>query len=436
MVQGNTLIALQLQTTMDGQRAYYGPSNSPGSGGKEELAFFEVPRSPTMSLGAFQHCDITLSAYGVSNQIGNSWASPYLPRNKAAKQVTTAPSGQSISPGLVFYDHSYLANEALWDGYFFSGASPQFSRNTGSGSPAVWETEQITETVPSDEVIATFMEDPAANPLRNPRLKPWRGGKDSATLKQRLSGPQACLQLAAHVLLEGGFNVNSADEEAWCAVLASLRGVSPAKTKDRTPQSRFRHITGTENDPWMGFRTLGDNEIRILAREIVAEVKTRGPFLSLGEFVNRRLTTDALGLAGTLQTAIDRAGLNQGATYADFAKTNYPNPENIPLAKTGVATPGWLTQADLLNALGPFATVRSDTFVIRAYGEARKPDGTVAARAWCEALVQRLPGYVDPADDASLAPAELQREVNKTFGRRFTILSFRELRPGPDGSPA
>ena len=49
--------------------------------------------------------------------------------------------------------------------------------------------------------------------------------------------------------------------------------------------------------------------------------------------------------------------------------------------------------------LGPVLTVRSDTFLVRAYGDAVNPlTGAVGSRAWCEAVVQRVPDYVDPGD--------------------------------------
>ena len=77
--------------------------------------------------------------------------------------------------------------------------------------------------------------------------------------------------------------------------------------------------------------------------------------------------------------------------------------------------PAPIAPSDFMAAIGPMLTVRSDTFRIRAYGEAVNPvDGTkTEAVAYCEAIVQRT---------SDLAPNGL--------GRKFIIIHFRWL--GPD----
>ena len=93
---------------------------------------------------------------------------------------------------------------------------------------------------------------------------------------------------------------------------------------------------------------------------------------------------------------------------------------------SGVGIPGYLTQADVLQSLAPVITARSDTFTVRGYGEAKDSNGDVVARAWCEAVVQRVPEFVDPTTPAESAIASATL-VNQTFGRRFEIVSFRRL---------
>ena len=86
--------------------------------------------------------------------------------------------------------------------------------------------------------------------------------------------------------------------------------------------------------------------------------------------------------------------------------------------------PGYLTQGDLLQVLGPVLAARSDTFVVRSYGEALDEDGEVVARAWCEAVVQRTPEPVHP-DRSGLNPRTTGEKND--FGRRFVVHSFRWL---------
>ncbi len=73
-----------------------------------------------------------------------------------------------------------------------------------------------------------------------------------------------------------------------------------------------------------------------------------------------------------------------------------------------------VTPAELITGLRPMLTTRSDTFRIRAYGDALDATDrtTVRAAAWCEAIVQRLP---------ESAPGGA--------GRKFTITYFRWLGP-------
>ena len=440
---GSTMMDLKMETSPDGRNAFYGASHSV-SGGRSHLPFFEIPRAPTLSLGGFQHCDISATAFGCPSQIGNSWASPYVPATSINKRVTSAPppGNEAISPMLSVYDSGYLANEALFDSCFLSGAVPRMgSMKTANGSTGIWDASQISETRSVTDELTAFFADPAANPLRNPRMAPWQGTYSPDKLKDRLSGPARCARIASHLMVEGGFNINSTNEEAWSAVLASLRGVEPASS-GMSAQSRFRDVLTaaparmSENDPWSGFRSLSDPEIKLLAKNIVEEVRLRGPFLSLGEFVNRRISTERnMNLNGALQNAIDKSGLNKKFSYSNFSPALYPNPENIPNPNTGTNTPGWLSQADVLQGLAPFITPRSDTFVIRSMGEAKSADGKVIATVRLEAVVQRVPDWIDPSDDPATPVAELKTNANKSFGRRFQIKSIREIAIDSTGNP-
>jgi len=141
-----------------------------------------------------------------------------------------------------------------------------------------------------------------------------------------------------------------------------------------------------------------------------------GPFRTLEEFLSpSALFVGATGAqVSLLEKAIEDAELNTDAalglvnTSAEFSSQ-------------------WLTQADLMTALAPVLFPRSDTFVIRAYGEAVNPaTGTTEGRAWCEATVQRVPEYFDKSQPEETAPTDLN-SPNQLYGRRFRPVSFRWL---------
>lgn len=290
--------------------------------------------------------------------------------------------------------------------------------------------------------------------------------------------------IAAYLLNSGAFNVNSTSEEAWRVILAGLRGAavehlqntSSIRTEQNADKTPFPNVslpgadskTSDETNLWNGFRSLDDGQIETLARGIVAETKRRvrdrgngktaRPFTTMAEFVNRRLApaSDKSSLKGVLQTAIDENGPNntssltshsgQPAEVHHISKKYGPNVQpgaqaetvTVPYANekalasaTIAGTPQWLTQGQILSRIGQHLTARSDTFVIRAYGESITPaDGVVRGRAWLEATVQREPGFVDPSNDPALPLTSPDlTETNKTYGRRFRIVSFRWLSP-------
>ena len=54
-------------------------------------------------------------------------------------------------------------------------------------------------------------------------------------------------------------------------------------------------------------------------------------------------------------------------------------------------------------------------------------NGKVVARAWCEAVVQRVPEYTDSTDSQETKQADLTSSTNRVYGRKLQILSFRWL---------
>ena len=200
-------------------------------------------------------------------------------------------------------------------------------------------------------------------------------------------------------------------------------------------------------------RDLSDSEVTALAQEIVKQVKIRGPFLSMADFLNRRLgTASNLTRAGALQEAIDNVNSTNhpslkditGASETDINQAAKAVGENTNATgltwqaanindalgatwNTALGIPGYLMQQDLVQAFSPVMAARSDTFVVRTYGESiNAATNKTESTAYCEAVVQRLPEFVDSSQVAETAIGSLNT-TNQNFGRRFKIVSFRWL---------
>lgn len=443
--------------------------------GSQKTILFSPPEQNEMlvSIAQFQHADLTGDniyasvAHQPGNAVGNSYATPFVPRQSVALarndyRILPRFDAKLETTSTNYYDISYLLNAALWDRYYFSTIP-------ASGDPDPMN-QKIVKIVGNDE--SSDLQDPS--------------------------------KAAAHLMVNGAFNINSTDKNAWKAFLAGTKHLKhpsdTTSTSDALYARSLRQISpgkaapsGVDADSFSGFRRLNDAQLDALAEEITKQVRLRGPFVSLSQFVNRALTTltanKALSRCGALQSALDNCitpiNINFGTSTASgknaltnvnpqWDKLNVQSNGSTPIAdlpgdvsskfqpstewggmtrdanagtivgiyadkamvtstplrteqgfrSTGI--PGWLTQADVLQAIGPSITTRSDTFKIRAYGEALDKNGKVTAKAWCEATVQRTPEYVDSQNLATDAGTSLT-ESNKIFGRKFAVVSFRWL---------
>jgi type II secretory pathway pseudopilin PulG len=463
----------------------------------------EIPLTPPISIAALSHaqlsgyslsCEAAASGYnGLQNvytteaflrstatgfggleprtlqAIGNSYAHPNIPGDKAfttwdrvyyQNTVTEVPVREP------FADHSYLANKALWDEFFFSSITPVPANNPlfAPNSP---------KSV--DEVANYFFFE--NEPLPNRRMVPYGRNLDEDRLNELLSEYSVYIdgfadKIAANMMIEGSFNINSTSQKAWKIFFSSLRGKSVSYLEPERSISGGINIdekaasgvpissgflangatyTGSSTDPsdqeqWTAWRELTDEEIDSLATAMVKQVKKRGPFLSLSEFVNRRLDrgNPELTVKGALQAAIDdpdcpiNEGFRDPARQFSTAEKDFVNPV-FPQAMDGAIAYGsaaYVDQADVLRNFAEQLTPRGDSFVIRTYGDSVDSKGNVVARAWCEAVVQRFPEYVDHKSSSSPtasgdAPetkqAELTSETNRQFGRKLQIVSLRWL---------
>ena len=373
----------------------------------EDVPIFELPRSPILSLGALQHLQLVDQR---PFALGNSWG--------AGAQINGVAAGE------------------LFDRFYFSGLVNGVAPISSGGSLLL--PNPLLKVFPRDRTTGAAL---TADDLRN--------------------APDA--KSAKFLLASSAFNLNSASVAAWTAVLRSVRfpvaqfsylnasfgsgtsGDSKASVPASTDAQFFRFSQSAQetfkaDDPTGGltyaastaappavpdppsianthlFRrgmcTLTAAEVTTLATRIVDAIKARqaalGPFRSLEEF----LAPASAGAPSLLEQAIADAGINVDASG---------NPIEFSAQ--------YLTQADIMTALAPVLFARSDTFLIRTYGEVVNPaTSAVEGRAWCEATVQRMPEYLDAKADApEVLPGDLTSDVNRNHGRRFKVVSFRWL---------
>lgn len=330
------------------------------------------------------------------------------------------------------FDYRWEVNHALWDRFFLS----TLDRNPNL------QALNLPGAIPNRNI--TVLTETLGN------LQP-----NNSTLPDRI---------AEHLGNQNHLSVNSINRNAWKALIASNMGLDmptggggSANTTPFPAGSNIGNVAvGPTNsfDPGVltGYRELTEPELDALVDALIEEVKSRAPFISISDFVNRRLGTarfrgsqgpdisgqrpnDRMSTAGPLEVAIRMANLNAGMQDLAVPPANQlVSPfEHQPQYETHQApqerlanASGHLTQGKILNTIGSSITARSDTFLVRAYGEAKDASGQVIARAWCEAKVQRYPDYVDPrADQAHIPFDNLTSQQNIDNGRRFRVTSFR-----------
>jgi len=409
----------------------------------EDVPVFELPRAPILSVGALQHFRIPGRR---PFMIGNPWG--------AGAQLNNIPLGR------------------LFDRFFFSGLAGNVVPDINANGDLILPNALLKPLRKADQTKLTHADVLA---LMNPPVQVDANGNP-------LPGPAPTAASSKYLLQGGAFNLNSTQRAAWVAVLRGVRFPTAATAFSyldadpatgtaadtalgtvtstdahffRFPQSAqetFKAEPGlADNDPntpslartelfRRGVRTLSETEVSNLAGKIVdllaVKQQDSGPFRSLEEFLAPSALFSGVDAAGNptaprslLEAAIEDTGLNVDLTTG------------LPYEFSSQ----YLTQADVMTALAPILFARSDTFVIRTYGEAVNPaTSAVEGRAWAEAVVQRLPEFmadpatfppetdlaafdvlIDPADPASgTTPTQ---QLNKALGRRFKVLSFRWL---------
>lgn len=554
-VLDGSLLDTEFPTTADKRGAYWGPSVNNDSVGKSNIILYSIPRRPLLSLSQLGTVAFAEQNTDADLTVGASFAHPGIgdltriiewpgPRDLFPSEASLGPDVKGPVPELGYVakamgprpvrnranprtDHAFAANLALWDSFYFSGLNLQansFShrddvRNNWPNSGADLPVATSVRDAQAAALAAESLADPRSfaaykqalnagkSLLANKRMAYLPDGKASYTdnnnYRSRLELPETEFPhpkyLARNSLYDGGFNVNSTSKGAWKAILSGLRGQTlpdGSGTTTGTALTKFARAFGTADttgaDPWTGYRELNDAEINDLAGRVVDEIRARGPFMSLADFVNRRLVNnDTFGLKGALQAAIDKSSINNaaitagGGVFSAPLSTTPTDPNlrygndaiapswwreisaypKIPANKrfpsiramsrtnseasvtAGLGAPGIVTQMDVLNSVGPNLTARSDTFVVRAYGEAHNETGTVIGKAWVEVVVQRTTEYVAMAvgrkfpDFVEPNRRKLAYRVNSSGGKEYDksvlVETFESAPPpAPPGSSA
>lgn len=424
--------------------------NSIQSWGQRSVILFDKPRWPLLSLGQLQHANLGRYHFDPTYIVGNSYAHVRIPMDDFS--VTEFGEAEDLK----LFDLSYLVNERVWDGFFFS--SLEIPRTEGELADLLLDLEN------PDITLADY--------TLNPRMEFIASELSDVERYQRIvvedstddNFESAIYRPASEMWVNGAFNVNSTSVEAWKAVLSSTQGLrfpiyDPMNTYEvitgeGVSFSRFSRPynkgfkagdTSSEGEFWKGYRSLSAAEVTDLAESIVEQIKARGPFLSLASFVNRRLTDDALGKKGALQAALDDPSLGGDANLAvnQFSE-QHPDLGSEPVEPFTQATsllsknlsdtdetimglPGYVLQSDVLQQIASFLTVRSDTFTIRSYGDVVNPvTNEVTSRVLCEAKVQRLPEPLIPVD-STRAEMDEYIQPSSPYGRRLQIVSIKWL---------
>ena len=496
----------QIALASNNANAFWGDSVSPSTTQRSDTVLFPIPRRPLLSLAQLGSAGTAQVNTDADFTVGSSFAHPGImdltkitdwpgPKLETGDDKAIPENGYvAIHEGTrmirnfahVRTDHAFAANLALWDAYYFSGLNLQATSYSLPGEKNTFPTGPDLSTdadVATDQKNAlkkaagnssTFDEtsfqsikealEAGYNPLANKRVvfqPDTKGAAANGTFPAANQFPHPTY-LARNALYDGGFNVNSTSKSAWKAVLAGMRGqtLPDGSSVSGTVLTKFarsfKPTTGLTN-AWNNYRELTDAEIETLAAQVVKEVRDRGPFMSLGDFINRRLLASEHGLKGALQAAIDKSGINKNAiteaggglsngTFAapdaavefiDFVDPNgntgrggrnftdkngdgsgvygvlkratnpfakrFPNIASMSETNdekkvtAGLGAPKVVTQLDLLNTVGPNLTARSDTFTVRAYGEALDNVGNTIGRAWVEVIVQRTTQFMLPS---------------------------------------
>ena len=449
--------------SQDGKNNGYLISGTQSGDGLKRIAVAELPLRPLGSLAELQHWDLRKDNPAPPHQfniIANSDAQPLFAPNAVVRDGTGIPDAAPNPSIDLQHDDSYCANHLLFDDWFFSTIAPQ---PTTFGPTGKTLQETFTAWVSDGK--------PLDNRAYRPILDDSGISSSQATelFNAKVNTADAYRTIASRLEVDGMFNVNSTSVKAWRALLGHARNQrmpyydnnGNVVLSDPTDFGVSRTTVASDvaagkngssgsfpgASEYSGYRVFTDEMLDQFADEMVNQVRKRGPFLSLSEFVNRQLSVEKnLALAGAVQSALNVLAANTDDKLNPYSflqddsqdagrsvlvakgqdtRSGFDKFPEASEGKSAYGLPGWPRQADILRPLAHILSARDDTFTIRAYGDARDPNGKIIARATCEAIVRRGREFVSSENEPDTMSG--LTAINERFGRRFQIISFRWL---------
>ena len=464
-------------------------SNYTLRGASDQGVLFDFPRRasgqlPVLSLGQFQHANLSTNDQTTGGTIGfetgyaagNSYSHPYVARGSTVQsRADLSGVGVSSSNSTRYFDMSYLLNTALWDGYFLSGI-PQTSGDRTPQNPRYLNyTNNTSDTDMHSPDVAAYLLSKGAFNINSTSVNAWialLGGLNKRVVNNDTGTtdgvpyPRTLWQPQNNALTGGSYQTSGTGEDAYAGYrrlnqneITSLAAEIVKRVRARGPFVSLSHfINRTIVPASTAFNSsvndadtsgnlasptvpMGRGFSGPLQAAIDSSASGINTFIKVG---GAQVTGDAAGaygdrvlFNGEVASSTDYASNSANSRAPFFADKTVDAPsvnwdmtvkaDPGATGRTSTAIPGWLLQADILQALAPSLSARSDTFVIRTYGDVVNPaTGDVTGRAWCEAVVQRTATYTD-GTAATATPAS--GSVAEKFGRSYKVVGFRWLSP-------
>lgn len=449
-------------------------TNTTGQSYNEDVPLFELPRGPILSVGMLQHLQIVgQRPYAIGNSWGNSATLAGIAANSVFDRyffsglATPARSGWSTTQPFPNVLLQRMPRRVAGDGFQKTDFVPSSGTqgwetachtllsgafNVNSVDAAAWQAvlrgTRYLSSGTTQPGFSYLNSDYRSGTFYNPNGTTTGTSTVTVTPANVSStAPAAQNATGRNTLIANDRRRSIPDDAVFYRFSQSAQETYKAEDPRNPTAANFSTWAGANNAPSAtgtpnptsqaathlfrrGVVMLSALGSRQLAEQIVSRIRQKhaatGPFRSIEEFL---APNSLYGNVSLLEAAISASGINNGVgtnTAANDATTSRYLSSQV------------LTAADVMTALAPILFARSDTFIIRTYGEVVNPITQVTeGKAWAEAIVQRFPEpFTQKRNAANLLQNPTAAEFNSLatgsanpLGRRFKVMSFRWLTP-------